>query len=155
MDRNKGIGIRGRLPWHLSSDLGRFRSLTLFKPVIMGNGTYRSIGKPLPFRHNIVLTRRSHMNEFMFKNTVEDCIEHALRRIEVGTENPEIFVIGGASVYKLFMPIASKLYITHVDHTFKCDRFFPAWDDTYWDVVSNERFLDDWWPYEFCVYKRI
>lgn len=129
---NRVIGNAGRLPWRLRDDLARFRRLTLGHPVVMGRRTWESLGKPLDGRRNIVLTRSA--GGFSGCDTVASR-EEALQM----SEGDELFVIGGAAVYELFLPVATRLLITHVDAEVPGDTLFPPvrWDE--WRAVSEER----------------
>ncbi len=129
---NRVIGNAGRLPWRLRDDLPRFRRITMGHAVIMGRRTWESLGKPLEGRRNIVLTRSAGAR-FPGAETVGSR-EDALRV----TEGNELFVIGGAAVYELFLPVATRLLITHVDADVPGDTLFPPvrWEE--WRAVSEE-----------------
>jgi dihydrofolate reductase len=131
---NGVIGRRGAMPWRIPDDMTRFRRLTMGHPVIMGRATFRSLARPLAGRTNIVLTRDPSLR--LDGCTVAHSRGEALRA--AGTAG-EIFVIGGASVYALFLPIADRLYITWVDLDVPGDTLFPdvAWDQ--WQVLGEER----------------
>ncbi len=130
---NLVIGDRGRLPWRLPDDLARFKRLTLGHPVIMGRRTFESLGKPLVGRLNVVLSRDTSLS-------VPGCvIAHTVDEVMAGAgENRELFVIGGASVYELFLPLAARMYITHVEGAFPGDAYFPQvrWEE--WRIVAEE-----------------
>ena len=123
--KNDVIGNNGRLPWHLSEDLKRFKSITMGKPIIMGRVTYESIGKPLPGRENIILTRRSNYLE---------------KGITIIHSSDEVIIIGGGEIYKEFLSRVNRLYITHVDLHIDGDAFFPKVDYSDWQVMSREDF---------------
>ncbi len=131
--RNGVIGHRIRMPWHLPEDLKRFRQLTLGHAVIMGRRTFESIGKPLAGRNNIVVTRSPDW-------TRAGC--HAAHSLEAALaavhEREDAFVIGGAQIYALAFPIASRLYITEIERDFEGDAFFPEFDRSRWREVSRE-----------------
>lgn len=152
MDRRGGIGIDNKLPWRLPADLAYFKRLTLGHTVLMGRRTYESIGKPLPKRRNIVVTRdRGYKAEGC--EVVHD-LEAALERF--GRED-ELFVIGGSEIFKAALPEADKLYITYIDHEFAADTFFPAVEEAQWRLVSREPGVKDErnpYDYEFLVYER-
>ncbi|KIL39163.1 dihydrofolate reductase [Gordoniibacillus kamchatkensis] len=154
MDRNRGIGVDNKLPWRLPADLAYFKRLTTGHTVLMGRRTYESIGKPLPNRHNVVVTRdRSYRAEGC--EIVHD-LEEALRRYE-GKGGDELFVIGGGEIFNAALPVADKLYITYIDHEFAADTFFPAVDENAWQLVSREPGVKDErnpYDYEFRVYER-
>lgn len=121
-DDNLGIGKNNQLPWQISADLKRFKKITSGHPVIMGRITYESIGKPLSNRHNIIITRDKNYS-------VSNCqVVHSLKeaiKLAKTNDNQEIFIIGGGEIYKQALPLANKLYLTHVYGDFNCDTFFP------------------------------
>jgi len=133
MDRHRAIGRHNTLPWHLPDDLKRFKALTSGKPVLMGRKTAQSLGRALPKRHNLVLTRSGQV-PFSSMQPV-DSLAHAL---SVATDNAasELWIIGGAQVYTLCLPYASGLYLTHVDTEVENpDTWFPEWDTTQWQAA--------------------
>jgi dihydrofolate reductase len=125
LDQNRAIGVGNQMPWHLPDDLAHFKRLTLDKTVLMGRKTFLSIGKPLPKRRNIVLTRDANFRADGVE-TVHS-LEAALML------EPNQMVIGGGEIYALTLPLASTLHLTLV-HTqiAHADAFFPAWDSTDW-----------------------
>ncbi|HVO40742.1 MAG TPA: dihydrofolate reductase [Spirochaetia bacterium] len=129
---NRVIGNAGRLPWRLRDDLARFRRLTMGHQVVMGRKTWESLGKPLEGRRSIVLTRSAGVR-FPGAETAGSR-EEALRM----SEGEDLFVIGGAAVYELFLPVASRLLITHVDADVPGDTLFPPvrWEE--WRAVAEE-----------------
>ena len=131
--KNDVIGNNGRLPWHLSEDLKRFKSITMGKPIIMGRVTYESIGKPLPGRENIILTRRSNYLEKGI--TIIHSSDEALKSAR---DSDEVIIIGGGEIYKEFLSRVNRLYITHVDLHIDGDAFFPKVDYSDWQVMSRE-----------------
>ena len=133
--KNDVIGNNGRLPWHLSEDLKRFKSITMGKPIIMGRVTYESIGKPLPGRENIILTRRSNYLEKGI--TIIHSSDEALKSAR---DSDEVIIIGGGEIYKEFLSRVNRLYITHVDLHIDGDAFFPKVDYLDWQVMSREDF---------------
>lgn len=136
---NNVIGSQGGLPWRLSDDLKRFKQLTMGKPVVMGRLTYESIGKPLPGRQNIIMTRR--------KNYVADgCDVVASPEAAIATARSaaEIMVIGGGEIYRHFMPRVQRIYLTRVHATVDGDTHFAALDAQSWQqVAADERCADD------------
>lgn len=131
MDKNRAIGRAGALPWHLPDDLKRFRALTLGKTVLMGRKTYQSIGRPLPKRRNVVLTREATFAAEGLE--VVHTLEEAL-----GLAN-ELVVIGGGEVYALFLPLATHLHLTLVDTAIPdADTFFPEWNPAEWRETYRE-----------------
>jgi dihydrofolate reductase len=124
MDRNRAIGKGGRLPWHLPDDLRRFKALTLGHTVLMGRKTFESIGRPLPGRRNVVLTRNPNFQ-------VEGV--EVVSTLEAGLAGGEIMVIGGGEVYTLALPLARRMWLTLVDtEIIGADTFFPEFDPSLW-----------------------
>src|SRR5262245_19431260 len=123
MDRNRGIGVANRLPWRLSADLKRFRDLTMGHHIIVGRKTFESIGRPLPGRRMIVVTRdRSYRAEGCeVAHSIEDATRLARERGET-----EIFICGGAEIYAQSIGIVDRMYLTLVDAEVAADTFFPA-----------------------------
>ena len=132
--RNGTIGRDGQLPWHLSSDLRRFKRLTMGKTIIMGRRTFESIGRLLPGRETVVLTRQA---DWTFPGSnVAGSLEDALL-----TDYPpheEVFVIGGAELYRTAIPVADRLYLTRVEATVEGDTQFPDWNQAAWKLVESE-----------------
>lgn len=131
MDARRVIGYENRLPWHLPADLKHFRQLTMGKPILMGRRTWESIGRPLPGRINIVITRDPAY-------TAEGCIvvhsvEEALR---AAAGHDEVMLIGGEQLYRQLLPRADRLYITQVDGEFPGDAWFPELDAAEWREVA-------------------
>jgi dihydrofolate reductase len=131
MAQNGVIGRDNALPWRLPRDLKRFRSFTLGKPVLMGRKTFESIGKPLAGRDNLVLTRdRSWLAPGVIAvHSVEEALMQA-------GASAELVVIGGAEIYRLVLPFARRMYLTHVHADVPGDTFFPDFDPTQWDDVE-------------------
>jgi dihydrofolate reductase len=135
MDEKGGIGKGNRLPWHLSSDLKRFKSLTMGHHLIMGRKTFESIGKILTGRTMVVVTHNTgyHPEGCIVVNSIEDAIRKAINNQEV-----EVFIIGGGEVFKQTINIANKIYLTNVHVDAKADVFFPKIDSSLWKLVWNE-----------------
>ena len=149
--RNRVIGIDNRLPWHLPADLQRFRALTWGKPIVMGRRTHESIGRPLPGRRNIVVTRRGPVLEGCER---ADSLQGA---IAMTAEAAETVVIGGARCYREALPLAGRLYLTRIDADFPGDVRFPEWDPAEWAERERERFAPGEtapFGYEFVVLER-
>ncbi len=153
MDDNRLIGSKNQLPWHLPADLAYFKKLTTGKSIVMGRKTYDSIGRPLPNRRNIVITRNSNIS--IPGCEVVSSIDHAL---ELTKEDPEVMVIGGASLCEQLLPKINRLYITKIDGVFEGDVFFPKYDDFNWLEVSCESHPKDSsnaYSYKFIVLDRV
>jgi dihydrofolate reductase len=150
---NNGIGKNNDLLWHISADLKRFKQITLDHTVIMGKNTFLSLPvRPLKNRRNIVITDNP-ADRFEGCTTVYS-IDEALK---ICNENEESFVIGGASVYRQFLPHAGKLYLTRVNRSFDADTFFPDIADEEWEEISREIPEADPgndFTYEFIILKR-
>jgi len=133
MARNRGIGLNGQLPWHLPEDLKRFKALTLGHALIMGRKTHESIGRPLPGRRNLVVTRSGA--SFAGCETAAS-LEAAMRLAR--ETDPMPMVIGGAELYAQALPYATHLYLTRVDRDVEADTFFPGLVEAEWEQVRQE-----------------
>jgi dihydrofolate reductase len=148
-----GIGRNNDLLWHIPEDLKRFKNLTMGKCIIMGKRTWESLPRrPLPGRKNIVLT-----------DIPEECIDCSVTAYSVADalgkckEEQEVFVIGGGSVYRQFMPIADRLYITHVHRKAPADVYFPTIDRRKWKIIEKEECISEdekKIPYTYIIYQR-
>lgn len=151
-DRGRAIGRDNQLPWRLPDDLKRFKALTLGKPVLMGRKTAQALGRALPGRRNLVLTRSGRV-PFADMEAV-DSLQRAIEL--VGGEH--LMVIGGGEVYALALPIAATMHLTHVDtEVAGADAFFPAFDPLDWDSVSQGAHSPDarhGYAFEFVDYRR-
>tara|TARA_Y100000996_G_scaffold412085_1_gene397422 strand:- start:1199 stop:1693 length:495 start_codon:yes stop_codon:yes gene_type:complete len=133
MDKNNLIGCKNKIPWHIPSELKRFRSLTMGKPIVMGRKTHESIGRILDGRDNIILSlddKYSKQGIIIYNNlnkVIEDFSNHE-----------EIIIIGGSEIYKLALPLVKKLYITYVDGSYSGDTWFPKFNLNQWSLESNE-----------------
>uniref|UniRef100_E6QX68 dihydrofolate reductase n=1 Tax=mine drainage metagenome TaxID=410659 RepID=E6QX68_9ZZZZ len=148
--QNGVIGIRNTLPWRLPEDLRYFKQLTLGHPIIMGRKTYESLGRPLPNRTNIILTR-----DMLFQT--ENClIAHDIpEAISLCAEEDEIFVIGGAQIYQQAMSYAQRLYLTEVKLDIaEGDAWFPEVDTRLWHEISRQTHHNEQCHYAFVVYER-
>lgn len=133
MDRENAIGRNGDIPWHIPDDLKRFKKITSGHPVIMGRKTFDSIGKPLPNRKNIVISRKNEsIPGCIVINDPNDFVYHV-------DLDGFVFVIGGESIYDIFLPITDYLFITTVQDTFaNTDTFFPDFDPFEWKSIGFE-----------------
>jgi dihydrofolate reductase len=148
-----GIGKDNELLWHISEDLKRFKKLTFGNTVIMGKKTWESLPRrPLPGRKNIVLT--DDPNESLENSVTAYSINDALDKCG---HDEEIFIIGGGSIYRQFMPIADRLFITHVHKKAQADIYFPEIDLNIWKITEKEEFKTDddvGIPYTYAIYER-
>ena len=148
-----GIGKNNELLWHLPEDLKRFKKLTYGKTVIMGKRTWESLPKkPLPGRKNVVITNIPHeiINDAVTAYSIED----ALSKCE---KDAEIFIIGGGSIYRQFIPLADRLYITHVHKKKPADVYFPKINRRIWKIVEKEEFMPsekNGIPCTYVIYER-
>jgi len=153
MNKNHVIGKDGVLPWHISSDLKNFKKITMGKPILMGRKTHESIGKPLPGRENIILTKnKNYFSEgCLVKNTLDEALLYCKKASEV-------IVMGGATLYEQTLNKAAKLYITEVaDASIDGDIFFPKYDRSLWLEISRDSFKadeNDEYDYSFTVLER-
>ena len=149
---NNVIGRQGELPWRLSDDLKHFKAVTMGKPIIMGRKTWESIGRPLPGRQNIVITRQPG-----FQAEGCDVAMSIEEGIVAAGDVEEVMVIGGSQVYDLALPVAERLYLTRVHAEIEGDAFFPEIDETEWQLISDESHDPDEnneYPYSFRTYER-
>lgn len=153
-DENNVIGLNNQLPWHLPADLKYFKNQTWGLPVVMGRKTFESIGKPLAGRTNIVITRNA---AWAFENVaVAHTLQEALTIGQQAGAN-EIFVIGGAEVFKSALPIARRIYLTRIHHHFDGDVYFPEFSKTDWQLVTHHTHQPDEknkYAYTFEVWER-
>lgn len=146
------IGKDNDMPWHLPADLAYFKKTTLGKPVIMGRKTYESIGRPLPGRHNIVISRDPSYSAQGVTSVIS--VDKAL---ETAGDVDEVMVIGGGAIYAHCLGKADRLYVTHIKAEIDGDTTFPAYDSENWQKISSDlRLADEKNPYDldFCVYER-
>jgi dihydrofolate reductase len=135
---NGVIGKDGAMPWHLPADLRRFKCLTIARPVVMGRKTFQSIGKALPGRHNIVLTRDSGWSAPGVTVAPNHAEAIAAAGLHQGARAPEIMIIGGAQIYAEAMPIATRIELTRIHIAPQGDTFFPAPDPAIWQETARE-----------------
>lgn len=151
---NNAIGLNNDLLWHIPDDLKRFKRLTQNHVIIMGQKTYESLPiRPLPNRQNIVI---SDDPDFRYEGIlVATSIQESIMLAEKYEDNDEIFVIGGGSIYKQFLPIVDKLYITKVHKSFDADVFFPEIDESKWELIEKEDRETENFKYSFLSFVRI
>lgn len=149
---NRVIGVRGRLPWRLPDDLARFKRMTMGHPVVMGRSTFESLGKPLSGRTNIVLTRTAGL-------ALGGCRMAGSRgeALSAAGDADTVYVIGGASVFALFLPVTDRMSITWVDREVEGDTLFPTVDWSAWRVIESSETVTDpegRFPHRFLEYER-
>ncbi|HBX68442.1 MAG TPA: dihydrofolate reductase [Chloroflexi bacterium] len=150
MDQNNGIGYQNRLPWHLPAELKRFKALTMGHHLILGRKTYESIGKPLPGRTNIIVTRNCGYQATGCM--VTHSVSEALALAESRGEN-EVFICGGSEIYRETLQEAGRLYLTRVHAEFQIDTSFPNFDVSLWREVAAEFHpADEKNPHPFTFY---
>jgi dihydrofolate reductase len=138
MASNRAIGLNNQMPWHLSADLKKFKKITMGSPILMGRKTYESIGRPLPGRTNIIISRNPSYSQpgcLVFND-----IDQALASC---SDVEEVFVIGGSDFYQAMLPVADTLYLTLIHQEFPGDTFFPELDMAQWIEVEREDIQDD------------
>ncbi|RMH36743.1 MAG: type 3 dihydrofolate reductase [Gammaproteobacteria bacterium] len=132
MTRNRVIGRENQMPWHLPADLAHFKRVTLGKPVVMGRRTFESIGRPLPGRHNIVLTR-----DHTFSAPGASVVHSLDDAIQLAGEAEEIMIIGGANLYAQALPISERMYLTLIEAELEGDAYFPTWSTDDWEIETE------------------
>lgn len=152
-DEHGGIGRDGGLPWHLPEDLKRFKVLTMGKPIVMGRRTWESIGRPLPGRRSLVVSRQPGL-------VIEgvEVFESLDAALQAAASAPETCVIGGAEIYRQALPRADVVHLTRVHASVQADTFFPPLDTAEWEEVAREdRTADERHahPYSFLTLKRV
>lgn len=137
MGRNRAIGLAGRMPWHLPAELQHFKRVTMGKSIVMGRKTWQAIGRPLPGRQNIVISRDPASVPGMVEaaGSLEAALEIA--------ESDEVMIIGGGQVYKLAMPLARRMVLTLIEIEPQGDTWFPAWDEAEWAQTQARYFPPD------------
>ena len=156
MDRNRLIGAKGGMPWHLPAELKYFKSVTMGKPIIMGRKTFDSIGRALPGRTNIVLTGKKdwHADSVIVAQDLSEALKQAENHLDV---SGEAMIIGGAQLCREAMPCTRKLYLTVIDHAFEGDVWLDSFDEDEWlETDSRVVVADDKnpWTYNCRVLER-
>jgi len=154
MDKHRLIGRDNQLPWHLPQDLAYFKKVTMNHKIIMGRKTFESIGRPLSGRENIIVTRDLTYSQegCTILHSIDEILELSSRSDE------ELFVIGGAEIFKEILPVSDRLYITEIDDVFEGDTYFPDRKETEWKKISVEKGTRDKknpYDFEFVVYEKI
>ncbi|MFJ7982713.1 dihydrofolate reductase [Lysinibacillus xylanilyticus] len=149
-DNNFVIGYENGMPWHLPGDLKYFKDKTMGKPMIMGRKTFESIGRPLPGRRNIVITRDENYQADGIE--VVTSLEGALA---LAGDVPEIMIIGGEQIFRLSMDIADRLYITKINHSFNGDTYFPKYEQDFGRVSSEEpETAPEGYTFQYQIFER-
>lgn len=153
MDENRVIGYQNQLPWRIPAELQYFKKVTMGHPIAMGRKTFESIGKVLPGRENIIITRNKEYEQenCTVFHSLADFTDYAKQQTE------EIFIIGGAEIFQHLFPIADRLYITKIHHSFTGDTFFPDFSLEDWTLIKQEPGQKDEknpYNYEFLVYEK-
>jgi len=146
MARNRVIWKDKELVWHYSEDFKYFKEKTTWHPIVMGQNTYESIGKPLPNRRNIVLTQTDEIDGVEFFHSIESLMENLKKTTPV---DEEVFIIWWAYVYKQFLPLVETLYLTDVKKEYEGNIYFPEFENDFVEVSRDDR-----WEIDFVVYKR-
>ena len=157
MAHNRVIGLNNQMPWHLPADLAWFKKNTLNKPVIMGRKTFESIGRPLPNRHNIVISRQIEPSDNKISNvswvkSIDEAISLAQAQ-----QPDEVFIIGGGNIYQQVLPLIDRLYLTHIDAELQGDTYFPDYLPEQWQVIYQQDHQADEknsYPYQFKILQR-
>ena len=139
MAQNRVIGRDNQMPWHLSEDLKYFKRVTMGKPVIMGRNTFESIGKPLPGRPNIVISRNPDYDAdgISVVSSVQDALELSEQLTELD-DNAEVMIIGGAQIFVLTLPLAQRIYLTQLHAKVAGDTYFPEFPAEDWRLAARE-----------------
>jgi dihydrofolate reductase len=158
MAENLVIGRENKLPWYLPNDLKYFKQVTMGKPILMGRKTYESIGRPLPGRTNIVMTRSQDWSADGVKvvHSVDEALALATAIAEIDGQE-ELMVIGGDQIYRAALPKSDRLYLTEVHETVDGDAYFPSIDRSQWTELSRERFAAEGpnpYDYSFVVLEK-
>lgn len=150
MDAQRGIGVNNQLPWRLPEDLAHFKRTTMLHPIIMGRKTFDSIGRPLPNRRNIVITRNRD-----WKHEGVEAVGSLQEALDLVRDVPAC-IIGGAQIFNEALPLTDRLVVTHIDKVFECDTFFPEIDPAQWKEVTRETHHSEsnGCDYAFVTYER-
>ena len=138
MGKNRAIGLDGRMPWHLPAELQHFKKVTMGKAIVMGRKTWQAIGRPLPGRQNIVVSRNPdfHADGVDLATSLEEAVDIS--------ESDEVMVIGGGQLYALALPLAKRMVLTLIDIEPEADTWFPEWSEQEWSQTSEKPFpIDD------------
>lgn len=155
VDESNGMGKNNQLPWHMPADFKMFKRTTTGHHIIMGRKTFESLGKPLPNRPNIIITHNPNYQAegAIVTNSLEEAVDLAKHNNET-----EAFIIGGSEIFKQAFPMADRLYLTRIHHTFDVDTWFPDFDEEQWKIVSNEHYGPDEknpFAYTFLILEKV
>ncbi|MBU3644647.1 MAG: dihydrofolate reductase [Candidatus Methylopumilus sp.] len=148
--KNRVIGLNNTLPWHLPEDLKRFKQLTMGHHIIMGRKTYESLGRLLPGRQTVIVTRNP---DYKVDGAI---VVHSLEQaISVSSADSEAFLIGGAELYQQSLPLAKRLYLTMIDAEFEGDAYFPEIELDHWDLLEQQDLISQQgWAFHYLSYQR-
>ncbi|MFC5478222.1 dihydrofolate reductase [Massilia suwonensis] len=151
IDAQRGIGIGNKLPWHLPEDLAHFKRVTLGQPIVMGRKTFDSIGRPLPGRRNVVVTRNADWRHAGVETA------HSLESALALLGDSDASIIGGGQIFAESMHLAQRMIVTEIAHSFDCDAFFPPIDPGVWRETARETHHSDanGYDYAFVTYERM
>jgi len=160
--QNHVIGIDNKLPWYLPNDLKYFKQVTMGKTIIMGRKTYESIGKPLPGRTNIVITRQTDYRPPNANDSVRvvaslEAARELAESLALINGQDEALIIGGADIYRQALPLVERMYLTEVHAEVEGDAYFPPFDRTQWQMMARDDFAaagGNPYDYSFAVYER-
>ena len=145
MTKSRVIGKNNQLPWNIPEDLQNFKKHTLNKTILMGRKTYESIGRPLPKRNNVILSRTMPPQEGIH------VVNNIPAAINLSKElNQDLFIIGGSTIYKQVLPYANKMYLSYIKQEYEGDTYFPEFNQEDWEIESTEKFIE----FEFKIYRR-
>ena len=153
MASNRAIGLNNTMPWHLSADLQYFIKITMGKPILMGRRTFESIGRPLPGRTNIIISRNKNYKHegCLVYNSIDEALE--ICRVD-----EEVMLVGGACFYETILPVADRIYLTQIHRHFQGDTFFPEFDSNSWREIERKDINDDqnaMFEYSFITLEKI
>nr|WP_245959584.1 type 3 dihydrofolate reductase [Orbus hercynius] len=153
MTHNRVIGLNNQMPWHLPADLAWFKQNTVNKPIIMGRKTFESIGRPLPNRHNIIISRTPKPSD----NPQLTWVSSLTEAINLAKNSEEVLIIGGGNIYQQALPYANRLYLTHIDAQLPGDTCFPDYHREQWQMMFTEHHHADeknQYPYTFEILEK-
>jgi dihydrofolate reductase len=148
IDANRGIGVDNKLPWHLPEDLAHFKRVTLGRPIVMGRKTFDSIGRALPGRRNIVVTRNAAWSHAGVETA------GSLNAAIAMLAGERASIIGGAQIFNAAIALADEMIVTEIAHVYDCDTFFPAIDPALWKAAAREEHYANGVDFAFVTYRR-